>query len=289
MTFSEVNDKNMRRILEITDKRSSEYVDLPAFLAKFSYPVSLELSEYIGCKAYQRGFADALEFICIMVNKYYTLIRQNSSHRVKDLIEEFIIREGDRVKAKTEILISTVKKWEVGSVEDRELANAIDEFCKMYGVGLYLTSFFLRMLLPGKFGTLDRHVINALRSLGFEVRVYDGLSYLRYNRLLEEIGRRYEVPSEIGGTRCLTPSEVDMALYQYDKERTSKQGAIHDGNKKEDRYNALFDDIIWDESMEEKTWREYGYPDMTIDDLPDGFEDIIHPEGEGDYDVDNPP
>ena len=143
--FSNIHDENMKLITKITDINSSSYLDLPSYLVKFSYPVSLELSEYIGSRIYQKGFADALEFICIMISKYYMLIRQNA-HYVKNLIEEFIIREGDDVKSKTKTLILTVKKWESGCVGDIELAKAIDEFCRMYGVGLPLASFFLDLM-----------------------------------------------------------------------------------------------------------------------------------------------
>jgi len=46
---------------------------------------------------------------------------------------------------------------------------------------------------------------------------YSGLDYIHYNRLLEEIGRRYQVFTEQGKRRPMTPSEVDMALYTFDK------------------------------------------------------------------------
>jgi hypothetical protein len=44
------------------------------------------------------------------------------------------------------------------------------------------------------------------------------MQYLEYNDLLTEIGKHYSVPSALGGDRSMTPSEVDMALYQFDKE-----------------------------------------------------------------------
>lgn len=67
---------------------------------------------------------------------------------------------------------------------------------------------------------------------GFEVNVHDGFSYLVYNELLKEIGHRYTVLSKTGGTRCLTPSEVDIALYQYDKERINKQNTVPNEKRK---------------------------------------------------------
>ena len=67
-----ISKENLEIIKLITDPTKEHYVDLPRFLARFHYPVSLELSEYIGKTAYQRGFADALEFLCLMANKFYT-------------------------------------------------------------------------------------------------------------------------------------------------------------------------------------------------------------------------
>lgn len=279
--ISGVKNNNMRRIIEIANEKSSKYLDLPAFLAKFSYPVSLQLAESVGCKVYQKGFADALEFVCIMVSKYYTNIRHSDHHKITPIVEKFIIWEGEKIKERTKALISTVKKWEVGNVGDRELGNAIDEFCNCYGVGLPLVSFFLRMLLPEKFGTLDKHVINALKSLGFEVYVHDGFSYLLYNELLKEIGRHYKIPSRTGGMRCLTPSEVDMALYQYDKERGNKGNVVLSEKEGKNCLNALFEDAVWDENI-----NDYEIEETAIEDLPNGFEDILHPEGEGDYNSD---
>ena len=70
MSISETN----RRIIErISNKRTKHYVDLPKFLRRFSYPVSLELSEFVGAKVYQKGFADPLEFLCLLANKFYTV------------------------------------------------------------------------------------------------------------------------------------------------------------------------------------------------------------------------
>jgi hypothetical protein len=38
-----------------------------------------------------------------------------------------------------------------------------------------------------------------------------------------EIGRHYQIASSFGGLRFMTPAEVDMALYEYDKEK----GVLH--------------------------------------------------------------
>jgi len=198
-------------------------VDLPDLLKQFAYPVSLELSEYAGRRIYQKGFADALEFICLMANKFYTRIRQSAGNEFP-ILESFITREGRKIEGKTRVLIMAVKRWEMEAIGDPDFAEAIEEFCRnTYGVRLRMASFFLRMLLPKRFGTLDIHVIKALRSFGFRLNVYDALSYLKYNQLLAEIGRRYIVLSEFGEQRYMTPSEVDMALYVYDKRDAKKR------------------------------------------------------------------
>ena len=229
MNVSEINE---RIIHKITNQGTDQYVDLPRFLKQFNYPVSLEVSEYIGRLVYHKGFADALEFLCLMANKFYTRIM--NSIAPKPILESFIVKEGDSIKEKTKVLIEAVKKWEAGYVTDSELAEKITDFCKnTYGVRLPMASFFLRMLLPERFGTLDVHCVHALKSLGFEIKdvptdelldnknvyfnQYNGLDYMQYNELLTEIGRQYKIPSKFGVYRYMTPSEVDMALYEYDK------------------------------------------------------------------------
>ena len=48
-------------------------------------------------------------------------------------------------------------------------------------------------------------------------RYYTGLDYLEYTRLLGEIGIRYFLQESDGSSRSMTPAEIDMALYMYDK------------------------------------------------------------------------
>ena len=227
MSASEGN----RNIIEVMSKRvTDQYVDLPRFLARFSYPVSLNLSEHIGRAVYQKGFADGLEFLCLMANKFYTWIV--NAQEPQHILESFVVEENKQIEWKTRDLISTVKKWETGQASNTELAKAITRFCRMtYGVRFPMVSFFLRMILPDRFGVLDVHCVSALQSLGFKVKdipteesdkdayfeQYDGLDYMEYNELITEVGRCYSLPSKSGGQRCMTPSEVDMALYEYDK------------------------------------------------------------------------
>jgi len=217
-------------IEEFSNPKSKSYLDLPALLRRFSYPVSLAVSEWIGSKVYQKGFADGLEFLTLMANKFYTRIIGNPSG---NLLESFIANENKLIEHKTRELVLAAKRWESSSITNTELSGAINDFCiKTHGVRLPMESFFLRMILPEKFGTLDVRCISALKQLGFKVKnipvgekdkeayleQFDGMEYLKYNDLLTEIGKHYSVPSALGGDRCMTPSEVDMALYQFDKE-----------------------------------------------------------------------
>jgi len=223
--------ENGRIILKISNAAENNYLDLPSLLRSFSYPVSLELSEWIGARIYQKGYADPLEFLTIMVNKFFTRIEKNPN---SNILEEFITKEGKSIEDKSRILVSLVKKYEVGSADSSELSSAITHFCRCtHGVRLPMVSFFLRMLLPTKFGTLDVHCISALKSLGFKVKEipsenmskdaylkqYDGLDYVEYNSLITETGKHYKIASPLGGFRFMTPAEVDMALFEYDKER----------------------------------------------------------------------
>lgn len=135
-------------------------------------------------------------------------------------------------------MILDVKGWENGKIDNVAFAKAIEDFClNTQSVRLPVISFFLRLMLPHKFGTLDIHAVNALRMLGFKdikeipsdernkaiyFQKYSGLDYLRYNNLLTETGRHYEIVSNSVLRRPMTPSEVDMALYMFDKQ--GKQG-----------------------------------------------------------------
>jgi len=225
MTMPETDRKIIERI---SKKGTDNYVGLPRFYLQFSYPVSLEISEWIGAKAYREGFTDPLEFLCLMANKFYTSINSPSDN----ILESFILNEGKSIEDKTRNLILSVKKWETNEKSNDELADAVTDFCqKTYGVRLPMASFFLRMLLPGKFGTVDVRCISALKLLGFRIkelppentkkddyiRKYNGSDYLEYNKLLTEIGKHYQMPSKFGGHRHMTPSEIDMALYEYNK------------------------------------------------------------------------
>jgi len=228
MVVLEANKRIIERISEIG---TSRYVNLPEYLKRFSYPVSLELSEWIGAKVYQKGFADPLEFLSIMANKFYTSIEHPSS---ENILESFLMREGKSIEGKSRVLILSVKKWEAEAIKDSQVAETITGFCRdTYGVRMPMASFFLRMLLPERFGTLDVRCISSLKSLGFEVKdmppektnkntyfeKYNGLDYLEYNQLITEIGKHYYLPSKLGGQRHMSPSEADMALYEYDKHK----------------------------------------------------------------------
>jgi len=220
----------MKKVEKISDKNSDAYIDLPKYFELFQYPVSLELSKYIGRKAYQEEFVDPLEFFCILANKVYSTIVERGK---ANILSDFILSEKEGFKEKVSELILSVKRWENGAISDELFAKAIENFClRTYGVRLPVISFFLRLLLPHKFGTLDIRATNALKSIGFKgikdipadetdkeayFERYSGLDYLEYNALLLEIGRHYEIGTEYGEQRTMMPSEVDMALYMYDK------------------------------------------------------------------------
>ena len=221
---------NQILIAEISNRNSEKYVNLPAFFNQFRYPVSLEFSELIAQKAYQEGTLDPLGFFHILVNKVYSTIVENGD---MSSLNRFLLSEREGFSPKASQLIKAVKEWECGMRDDTTLAKAIEHFClNTQSVRLPVISFFLRLMLPNKFGTIDIHVVNALRTLGFEdikeipsdeqnktsyFQRYSSLDYLQYNKLLAEIGRHYEI-STARGQRLMFPAEVDMALYMLDKQ-----------------------------------------------------------------------
>lgn len=232
---------NQFLIEQISSPNSEKYVDLPAFFIKFRYPVSLEFSELIAQKAYQEGALDPLGFFHILVNKVYTTILENGD---TSSISHFLLNEKEGFSPKASQLIKTVKEWELGVSDDTKLAKAIEHFClNTKSVRLPVISFFLRLMLPNKFGTLDIRATNALKALGFEgvkeipvdepiktayFQRFSALDYLQYNKLLEEIGHHYAILTA-RGQRVMSPAEVDMALYTYDK--IGKQVVVTDSAK----------------------------------------------------------
>jgi len=249
----------------ISDPHSKRYVDLARFLTEFQYPVSLELSKYIGKRAYENNSCDPLEFFCVLTTKVYSTIIPKGDTSV---LTRFLLDEKAEFKDKVSRLISSAKGWETGKVNDEGLARSIETFCReTTSVRLPVASFFLRMLVPRKFGTLDKRVTRALKSLGFQgikdipdkeksieeyLRKYSGFDYLEYNTLLTEIGKQYSVPSEAGGRRALYPSEVDMALYTYDKIGNSSlvppmQGSLDEGRREKiDALMTIVKEIVND-------------------------------------------
>lgn len=240
-----INTENQQLIKKISDRDCDIYIDLPKYYKLFQYPVSLELSKYVGKKAYQKISVDPLKFLCILVNKVYTTIIE---HGNADILSKFILNEKEGFKEKSYELILSVKKWESGAISDETFAEAIEKFClNTYGVRLPVISFFLRLLLPYKFGTLDVRATNALKIIGFggikdipadEIdkeayfEKYSGFDYLNYNTLLNEIGKHYKISSEHGEERSMMPCEVDMALYMFDKLESRGSGVIIDQTKK---------------------------------------------------------
>lgn len=214
-----ISPNELDLIKRISDKNSEKYVNLVDWYKSFQYPVSLEFSKKIGKKAYQTGSIDPLEFFHILTNKIYTTIiaKNNASTLAKFILNE----KGDEFKGNASKIISAAKEWESGDIDNKQFAIEIESFYNSTkGVALRVTSFFLRMLLPAKLSTLDMHVVNALRMFGFEriknIDKFTAIDYLEYNVLLEKIGLRYRIESE-SGLRAMTPAEVDMALFMYDK------------------------------------------------------------------------
>jgi hypothetical protein len=267
-------EDNQTLITDISNQNSENYADLPAFFNHFRYPVSLEFSELIAQKAYQEGALDPLGFFHILVNKVYSTIVEN--HDMSSL-DRFLLNERDGFSPKAAQLIKTVKEWECGMSDDTTLAKAIEHFClNTQSVRLPVISFFLRLMLPNKFGTLDVHAVNALQTLGFkEVKEipadeqnktsyfqrYSSLDYLQYNRLLAEIGQHYEI-STTKGKRPMFPAEVDMALYMFDK--IGKQKKRPDSHNKTAEVMKILEGIAADVyEVSDMEWaKKSGYAGM---------------------------
>lgn len=181
-------------------------------------------------RARENEVIDPIGFLCILGTKIYTTIRATKE---ASSLSKFILREEpEQFKAKSSEFIKNLKRWETGAIGSSEFSEIIKVFClKTQGVRLPVLSFFLRRLQPKRFGTLDERATNALNDLGFKnikkipkildktkyFKKYSGLDYLSYNELLTEIGKHYQIKTHDGGFRRMTPSEVDMALYMFDK------------------------------------------------------------------------
>lgn len=251
--------QNQELIAIISDKSSSNFVDLPKYNLDFKYPVSIELVEYVGQKAYQDEYIDPIGFLCILGTKIYTTVRASKQ---ASSLGRFIIQEDpDRFKEKTSELIKNLKRWETNAIGDNEFSQIIEKFClTTQGVRLPVISFFLRMLQPKRFATLDIRATNALMTLGFKkikqiptiinkskyFQKYTGVDYLNYNKLLTEIGDHYQIRLQKGKFRVMNPSEVDMALYMFDKLKGRIEPQLNhlESNKKKiDQIMAILNEI----------------------------------------------
>lgn len=208
----------------VTDNSSTVYVDLTELYRQFEYPVSLDLAKLAGRSGYARGHLDPLEFLVLIWTKMYNNINSvEDSSRIASLFYQ----ERDEIRPRSNQLIEAVKKYEIGR-DSAALANEIENFSlNTANVRLPVASFILRMLRPDLFGTIDVRALSALRKIGFKgtktlpasqldkedyLRAFSGIDYLRYNSLLTNIGAKYKFAD-----RIMWPSEVDMALYEYDK------------------------------------------------------------------------
>ena len=232
-------NQNRDFISIISDRNGDNFVDLPMYYGEFRYPISIELAELVGQRTYQNEVIDPIGFLCILGTKIYTTVRASKE---ASSLSNFIIREDpEGFKEKSSQFIKNVKRWETNALNDIEFSNILENFClNTHGVRLPVLSFFLRMLQPKRFGTLDERATNALKTIGFKnikkipktldkikyLQMYSGLDYLSYNELLTEIGRNYQIKMPDVNYRYMTPSEVDMALYMFDKLKGSLEFPI---------------------------------------------------------------
>lgn len=259
--MSFINPENISLIKLISNKNSkSEFINLPIFYKSFQYPVSLEFSEAIGRKAYQKEVLDVLEFFCILTNKIYTTIIKSQD---AGTLSDFILKEdNDKFKMRAKTLIKSIKEYESAKILEKDFSETVQDFClNTTGVRLPVMSFFLRCMLPEKFATIDFHAIKALKAIGFtEIKElpttefnideyfnkFSVSDYLSYNKLLLEMGQHYTIHTTTG-IRKMSPSEVDMALFTFDKSKLKYQSKTYeysDIKNKIAKIKLIIDDIV---------------------------------------------
>lgn len=226
MSWLTVRNKALAQ--QISNPNDPKYVDLRSYFFAFDYPLSLSTADHIGRIAYQRGHLDVLELFALIANKVFNNLTSEDNARSLGL---FLLRERDTAVQKSRELIGAIKKYAIDGTRG-DLEEAITKFSAgTYYVRLPVASFIMRMLLPGHFATIDVRALNALRAIGFEgikklpaespdkgeyLAAFSAGDYLDYNGLLADLGNQYLMPGG-GTTRHMWPSEVDMALYTFDK------------------------------------------------------------------------
>lgn len=217
-------DINEDLLESLANPASKTYVDLVGLCRHFDYPVSLGPAKLAGESGYLRGNLDPLEFLILIWTKMYNNIRSVAdAGRIAAAFQQ----ERDKIVTASHQLIGAVKTYEIERAP-LPLASEIEHFVlNTANVRLPVVSFILRMLRPELFGTIDVRALSALSKLGFQaiktlptgesekeayLQAFSGSDYLRYSSLLSSIGTKYRIDD-----RSMWPSEVDMALYEYDK------------------------------------------------------------------------
>jgi len=204
-------------------------IRLDDYYHKFKYPIPMTVTNFIGQIGWQQNKLSILDVFYLWFQKMYNNILHsevNQREQIKNLIFDFLMQDREKFEARISDLILKAKDWTSKKINDQIFASYLEEFCKIQrGIQIKTLSFILRVLFPLKFATIDVRVTQALKKLGFKIKVlefdsfesYSGIEYLEYIELLSEIGKKFTLIYQ-GTSREMYPSEVDMALYIYDKE-----------------------------------------------------------------------
>ena len=264
-----------------------EYLDSYSYFPKLTDFIFGEMAHEIR----RKGYLDQEEFILILFwkRKLFQLNRENGEwlEPLKD--------EDSRERAKTvfffepdEMKIQSVTKkiFNTNHFVETEVADLIQELSSLRGVQPKTATAILSVVFPILYGVVDFHVENQLG-----IHIGEGpLEEKAVNsaKIVFELRKiAYEQRIKYGG--LWTPRMVDMGLFVLNQLELARQ---EDADERSGGFGNWSDDCENDSLCDEETEagrreaqeieaaQEEGY-------LPWGYDDILHPKEDDDYDTDD--
>jgi hypothetical protein len=261
----------------------TKYRDQYSYFPKLTYFIFGELAHEIR----RKGYLEREDFILILLWKRQLFqinlkqgellvpLRKEDQGKTEKTVFSF---EPDEMKIRE----VTKKIFSTNPFAEAEVAHLLEDLSSLRGVKLKTATAILAVVFPLLYGVVDRHV---LRQLGIQVRAKTVKERAKvFANAISELRKiAHEQMEKYGGD--WTPRMVDMALFVLDQQELAEQREL---NERAEALGDGFDDL---EDEAEEGEETEGHNDEKEDThekdyLPYGYDDILHPKGDGDYDSD---
>ncbi len=261
----------------------TKYRDQYSYFPKLTYFIFGELAHEIR----RKGYLEREDFILILLWKRQLFqinlkqgellvpLRKEDQGKTEKTVFSF---EPDEMKIRE----VTKKIFSTNPFAEAEVAHLLEDLCSLRGVKLKTATAILAVVFPLLYGVVDRHV---LRQLGIQVRAKTVQERAKvFANAISKLRKiAHEQMEKYGGD--WTPRMVDMALFEKDRQELAEHREL---NERAEALGDGFDDL---EDEAEEGEETEGHNDEKEDThekdyLPYGYDDILHPKGDGDYDSD---